>query len=148
MIAQKPAEGILAGTQWQKSKTFVVPCTCHCGSKVTLSIDVDDFGITTHIFSNTKTAYWREQLKITYKESWLVLSLKYAYNDWYNRLGICWTALTKGYVETEEYVMLSKQQTLNLSQALLDSIATLENFEKEAEEEVIDVTYHKQTLGD
>jgi hypothetical protein len=119
MRAQKPAEGVLAMREHSNSKTYKVPCQCGCDAELMFDVEVDkDWGITSHIYANTKTNYWRERINISYSESWIVINLKSMFNDYYNRVAIAWTALTKGYVETEVWVMLTEQQALNFGVTL------------------------------
>ena len=123
MDAQTPAVGISKGHDFPNSKYFNVPCECGCDGEITFSVDVDDDVITAHLYSKTETNYWRNRFDYDYKnDSWLVYALKYRANDWYNRIAVAWTALTRGYVETEAYVLLSEQQTVNFAAVLTDSV--------------------------
>lgn len=126
MEAQTPAQGILAMKSFPDAKYYKVPCECGCDAEITFSVEIDEYVISTHIYAQTKTAYWRTTFPLTYTESWLVYALKDFANSWISRIAVCWTALTKGYVETESYVLLTKQQTLNFSDTLKVAIDELE----------------------
>lgn len=126
MEAQKPAEGIVQMKEWPDMKMYKVPCECGCDNSVDFSVEIDEFNITANMSMNTKTKYWRNRLYIDYNENWLVLNLKQTFNDWYNRLDICWKALTKGYIETSADVILSPQQAYNFSETLKTAIAEYE----------------------
>lgn len=127
MEPQKPAKGIALMSSFEDMKVFRIPCECSCDNEFDLSIEVDEHGfITASLNGKTKTPYWRSRFYIDYSENWVVLNLKSLYNDVFNRVEIIWNALTKGYVECYTDVILSKQQALNLSQVLIDSIAEAE----------------------
>jgi hypothetical protein len=116
---QVPAEGILKLKDHNEFKYFKVPCECGCDSEITFSIEVDEDNITAHFYSQTKTNYWRDRFPYDYpNDIWLLYVFKQFANDWYNRLAIVWNALFKGYVETESWVLLTEQQTVNLAEAL------------------------------
>jgi hypothetical protein len=121
---QKPAVGILTQYESEYGSMFKVPCSCGCDSEVAFDLDIDDDTkqITAHIYATTKTNYWRERVEVTYRENWLVLGIKTAVNEVYNRIAIAYTALVKGYVQTESYVILSRQQALNLASTLESEI--------------------------
>lgn len=129
MDPQTPAEGIVqlkGGNLW---KYYRVPCECGCDAEVDIMIEIDDPEddlITCHISSKVKTAWWRETFPITYDEPWVVMWLKETANRAITTANICWTAITKGYVEVESYTLLTKQQALNMSAVLQDGIAQIE----------------------
>lgn len=125
MEVQKPATGVMAMHQYPDAKFFRVPCECGCEAEINFNVEVDDCNVTSHLYVKTKTNYWRERLNITYEENWLLYAIKSNINDWYNRIVIAWTALTKGYVETEAYVLLNEQQTLNFAAVLNESVIEL-----------------------
>lgn len=129
MEAQTPAEGIMAFKQYKTWRWWRVPCSCGCDSEVDISIEIDepdDPTITCHISAKVKTAYWHETFPITYDESWIVMWIKETANRVVRTAKICWTAITKGYVEVESYTLLTKQQTLNLAAVLQNGVAEME----------------------
>ena len=128
METQKPAKGILLQADFSDSKHFRVPCECGCESEISFSIDVDDYVITGHFYSTTKTNNWRARWEAKYFDDHFILyAIKEFANNWYNRLAVCWGALVHGKVTTESYTLMSRQQVLNFSQTLLD---TVEEFDK------------------
>jgi hypothetical protein len=128
---QEPAMGIYKQNDWGNSKWYGIPCSCGCDNNVQLSIEADDGNVTAHFFATTKTDYWRTKVKVTYDESWLVLNAKLFINDWYNRFAIIWTALTKGYCQTEVYVLMNEQQTINFAHTLINATADMKAFRDE-----------------
>ncbi len=116
---QVPAEGILTQHVHDEWRYYKVPCSCGCDAEITFSIEIDEDNIVAHFYSQTKTNYWRDRLQYDYlNDCWLLYVFKSNFNDWYNRLAICWKALVHGYIETETWVMLSEQQTINFAEAL------------------------------
>jgi hypothetical protein len=129
MEAQTPAEGILLKKKYDSWRWYEVPCECGCTNKIEISIEIDDPDdnfVTCHISSQLKTAYWHETFPVTYHEPYLIQGAKQLVNTVVRRLKICWTAITKGYVEAETYTLLSKQQALNLSTVLVTAIDEIE----------------------
>jgi hypothetical protein len=124
IAAQKPAVGILTQHESEYGSMYKVPCSCGCESEVGFDLDTDDETrqITAHFYATTKTNYWRERLEVDYSGHWFMIGLKSAFNDVYNRIAIAYTALVKGYIQTESYVILSRQQALNLAATLESEI--------------------------
>jgi hypothetical protein len=143
MKAQKPAEGIMLRKQYPTWRYYDVPCECGCDSQVQIHLEIedpDDSFVTCHISSQVKTAYWRETFPVTYNEAFLIQGAKQLANNVIRKLEICWTALTKGYVEMESYTLLSKQQALNLSAVLVTAIEEIENEHKAKRAKVTKLT--------
>lgn len=137
MEAQTPAEGVLAMRKFKSWRWWKVPCECGCDAAVDIMIEIDDPEdnvITCHISSQVKTAWWRQKFPIDYSESWIVMWLKETANRWYSTAEICWTALTKGYVEVESYTLLTKQQALNMAGVLQNGVAEMEQQQKANDE--------------
>ena len=129
MKPQPPAEGICSKHNYTGWRYYSVPCVCGCDNKVEISIEVDepdDPHVTCHIACQVKTAHWRETFPITYTEMYGLMGLKVLANDAIRRLEVCWTALTKGYVQMESYTLLSKQQALNMGTVILKATEELE----------------------
>jgi len=112
MQAEKPAEGIMKTNDWGDSKTYKVACDC---GDPTHSHDVwveaDDVSVTVTTYTTVKSKWWRE-----------------------NRFRTIWTLLTRGYVEYESSVIMSKQQALNYAKTLESAIIDVETFRKEQQE--------------
>lgn len=126
IVPQVPAEGITKLKGWPDAKYYQVPCQCGCDNEISFFVEIDEFNISATFCSKTKTKYWYNRLNIDYNEPWLLLNFKVLFNDWYNRLDICWRALTKGYVETESCVILTPQQCVNFSATLNTAVADFE----------------------
>jgi hypothetical protein len=122
-MAQEPAEGI---SKYKESKGrtstmkwYNIPCECGCDTSSTLMIDLDEHNMISATFcSTTKTKHWFERWYRDSDDNAVLAFIKSVYNDWYNRLAICWGALVHGYMQTESCVMLTKQQTLNVANTL------------------------------
>ena len=110
MKAEKPAEGILKRNDWGDAKSYTVVCEC-CGSDCEHNVWVeaaDDGEISITTYTKQKSKWW---------------SL--------NRFQIIWTLLTKGYVEYEASIIMSKQHALNYAETLKTAIKDVEEFYKQ-----------------
>ena len=74
-------------------------------------VEADDCDIQVTIYTTGKTNYWSK-------------------TRWYH----IWTLLTKGYVDTESTVHLTKQQALNYANVLQLAISDVEEFRKSNEQ--------------
>ena len=109
MNAQVPAEGILKHNDWGDSKVYRVACECGDEShNHNVWIEAEDTGIVVTIYSTGKTNWWTK-------------------TRWYH----IWTLLTKGYIDTESSVHLTKQQALNYASVLQLAIEDVEEFRKQ-----------------
>jgi hypothetical protein len=112
MNYQTPAEGIMKTNDWGDSKVYRV--TCECGASdhdhhVWVEADDHEVGIT--IYTTVKSNWWSK-------------------TRWYH----IWTLLTKGYVDTESSVCLTKQQAFNYANTLLSAVDDVEQFRKKNEQ--------------
>lgn len=123
LTPQAPAEGISGVRTHGDFRWYRVPCDCGCDKEVSFSIEIDDCSITANVSAITKTKYWYQRLHVDYDEPWLVMVAKQFFNDWYNRLEVVWKVLVHGYIETSADVLLSRQQALNFSEILKNSIS-------------------------
>ena len=106
MPSQKPAEGIMLYKEWGPSKMYKVMCDCGCDEHShTVDIEADDAGITVTTYTTQKTNYW-------------------SLTRWH----LIWTLLTKGYVEYEASICMSRQQALNYATTLKSAIKDVEEF--------------------
>jgi hypothetical protein len=106
MIVQIPAEGIMKTNDWGDSKVYRV--ACNCGDENhnhNMWVEADDHDINVTIYTTGKTNFWSK-------------------TRWYH----IWTLLTKGYIDTESTVCLTKQQALNYAETLKSAIEDLEAF--------------------
>jgi hypothetical protein len=108
MKAQRPAEGILKRGDWGDSMSYTVPCSC-CGSlcEHNVWIEADETGVTVTTYTMLKSKWWSM-----------------------NRFQIIWRLLTKGYVEYEGSIVMTRQQALNYAEVLRTSINDVEEFRK------------------
>ena len=106
MIVQVPAEGIMKTNDWGDSRVYRI--ACNCGDENhnhNMWVEADDCDIVVTIYTTGKTNWWSK-------------------TRWHH----IWTLLTKGYIDTESTVHLSKQQALNYSATLKSAIEDLEAF--------------------
>ena len=107
MKAEKPAEGILSRHAWGDAKRYTV--TCECGSSEcehNVWVEADETGVSVITYTQQKTKWWE-----------------------LNRWQKMWTLLTKGYIEYEAVIVMTKQQALNYAEVLKTSIADVEQFQ-------------------
>ena len=108
MKAETPAEGIMKTNDWGDSKVYRVACNCGDEShNHNIWVEADEHDITVNIYTTGKTNYWSK-------------------TRWYH----IWTLLTKGYIDTESSVHMTKQQALNYSIVLSSAVKDVEEFKK------------------
>ena len=108
MISQLPAEGIMKTNDWGDSKVYRI--ACECGDEAhnhNVWVEAEDIGINVSIYTTGKTNWWSK-------------------TRWYH----IWILLTKGYIDTESTVHLTKQQALNYAETLKSAIIDVEEFRK------------------
>jgi hypothetical protein len=107
--AQKPAEGVLLYKDWGPSKMYKVTCECGCDDcSHMVDVEADESNVTVTTYTTQKTKFWSM-----------------------NRFQIVWSLLTKGYVEYEASICMSKQQALNYASVLQSAVKDVEDFRKE-----------------
>jgi hypothetical protein len=112
MKIQIPAEGIMKTNDWGDSRVYRVACNCHDEThNHNVWIEADDHDIVVTIYTTGKTNWWSK-------------------TRWYH----IWTLLTKGYIDTESSVHLSRQQALNYAETLKSAIQDVEQFKAERKE--------------
>jgi hypothetical protein len=108
MIPQEPAKGILLVNDWGASKVYKTVCQCGDDSCThTIDIDAEDVGVTITVYTQTRTNFWST-----------------------TRWAHIWTLLTKGYIETESCIIMTKQVALNYANVLQLAIKDVEEFRK------------------
>jgi hypothetical protein len=108
MKAQKPAEGILLRKDWGDTKMYSVECDCGSDDHAhEIFVEADECGVTVTTYTRQKTKWWK-----------------------LNRFQIIWTLLTKGYVEYEANLIMTRQQALNYATILNQSVDDVEKFRK------------------
>jgi hypothetical protein len=108
MKPQIPAVGILKRNNWGDAITYQVVCVCHdANHDHNVWVEADDHNVTVTTYTTQKSKWW---------------SL--------NRWQTIWILLTKGYVEYEANIIMSKQQALNYADTLKKAIQDVENFQK------------------
>ena len=108
MTPQIPAEGILQRHSWGDSKVYQVVCECHQPDHDhNVWVEAEDTGVNVTIYTTVKSNWWSR-----------------------TRWHAIWTLLTKGYVDTESSICMSKQQAFNYAQTLLSAIDDVEQFRK------------------
>jgi hypothetical protein len=105
MKAEKPAEGIMKTHDWGVTKTYKVACACGDESHYhNVWVEADELNISMTIYAEVKSKYWSM-----------------------NRWKQIWSILTKGYVESEVTLYLTKQQALNYAETLKTAIKDVES---------------------
>jgi len=104
---QTPAEGIMLYKDYGPSKMYRVGCECGCDDcSHMVDVDADETGVTVTTYTTQKTNFWSK-----------------------NRFQLMWTLLTKGYVEYEASLIMSKQQALNYANVLNSAVNDVEQFQ-------------------
>ena len=112
MNTQLPAEGIMKTNDWGDSKVYRIACACGDDShNHNVWIEAEDTGIVVTVYTTSQTNFWSKA-------------------RWYH----IWTLLTKGYIDTESSVHLTKQQALNYAETLKNAIIDVEEFRKNNEQ--------------
>jgi hypothetical protein len=107
--AQTPAEGILLQRDFGNAKLYQVVCQClndDCNHNI--SVEADDSTIDITISTEQKTNFWNR-------------------TRWHH----IWTLLTKGYIQQESTIILSKQQAFNYASVLQSAVKDVEEFQRE-----------------
>ena len=106
MKAQQPAEGILLQRDYGDAKVYKV--TCECGDSDhdhLLWVEAEDGSVTVTTYTQQKTKWWD-----------------------LNRWQKIWTLLTKGYIEYEASIIMTKQQALNYAGIINSAVVDVEIF--------------------
>ena len=93
---------------WGDSKVYRI--ACNCGDENhnhNMWVEADEHDIQVTIYTTGKTNFWSK-------------------TRWYH----IWTLLTKGYIDTESSVHLTKQQALNYATVLNSAVNDVEEFKK------------------
>jgi hypothetical protein len=134
LTPQTPAEGIHLNSDWGASKTYVIGCSCGCGTEHCLDVEVDeDSLIWARIYAKVKTNYWSEFWPKRYDIrnsflQWLDWTVKDLVNGVVIRLKLTWTVWTRGYIECSQDIHMTQQQALNYSETLRTAVQDVENF--------------------
>ena len=103
---QVPAEGIMKTNDWGDSRVYRI--ACNCGDEThnhNVWVEADDHDIIVTVYTTVKSNFWS-------KTRWHAI----------------WTLLTKGYVDTESTVCMTKQQALNYAETLKSAIEDVNMF--------------------
>ena len=106
MRPQPPAEGILLHKDYGDAKYYTVPCECYSTDCAhTVCVEAEDTGVTVTTYTQQKTQWWK-----------------------LNRWQIIWRLLTRGYVEYEASIIMSRQQAINYAAVLESASQDVEAF--------------------
>ncbi len=131
MEAQKPAEGIMLTRTFGDAIAYNVQCNCgNPDDELDLWVEVEDVGVTVHIYNKAKTNWWEEVWRKRYNiEPQLAQDWHWAAVDLVNglwiRLKLTWQVWTKGYLEYQSSTMLTEQQAYNLAATLKNAVAAV-----------------------
>jgi hypothetical protein len=107
--AQQPAQGILKRNDWGDAMTYQVVCECsdpNHDHRVWVEADNTEVVVTT--YTQQKTKWWD-----------------------LNRFQIIWQLLTKGYIEYEASIIMTRQQAINYASVLQQAVEDVETFRKQ-----------------
>ena len=109
LAPQQPAEGILKQSDWGDAKSYQVACECTDPNQShNVWVEADDTNtVSVTIHTTVKSQWWR-----------------------LNRWQTVWRLLTRGYVEYEASVILTKQQATNYAGILKSAVKDVEEFKK------------------
>jgi len=105
LAPQQPAEGISKQGDWGDAKSHRVPCSCGANCEHNVWVEADNAGVTVTTYTQQKTKWWE-----------------------LNRFKIIWRLLTRGYVEYEASIIMTRQQALNYADTLKQAVANVEEF--------------------
>jgi hypothetical protein len=106
--AQTPAIGIMKTNDWGEAQAYKIECSCGDSNHAhNMWVEADELGVTVTTYTMIKSKWWSM-----------------------NRLQTIWNLLTKGYVEYEGSVIMTRQQALNYAETLKSAIADVETFRK------------------
>ena len=109
MAIQTPAEGILLHKDFGDAKYYTVACEC-CSTDCahTVCVEAEDTGVTVTTYTQQKTKWWE-----------------------LNRFKIIWRLLTRGYIEYEASIIMSRQQAVNYAAVLTSASKDVEVFRRQ-----------------
>jgi hypothetical protein len=108
MKAQTPAVGIMKTNDWGEAQAYKIECSCGDSNHAhNVWVEADELGVTVTTYTMVKSKWWSM-----------------------NRFQKIWKLLTKGYVEYEGSVIMTRQQALNYAETLKSAIADVETFGK------------------
>ena len=108
-VMQIPAEGIMKTNDWGDSKVYRV--ACNCGDENhnhNVWVEADNCDIVVNVYTTGKTNWWSK-------------------TRWHH----VWTLITKGYIDTESAVHMTRQQAFNYAHTLLSAVEDVDQFRKE-----------------
>jgi hypothetical protein len=106
---QTPAVGILKRSDWGDAITYQVVCECaDPDHDHRVWVEADNHNVTITTYTTQKSQWW---------------SL--------NRWQTIWILLTKGYVEYEANIIMTRQQAINYAAVLQQAVEDVETFKKQ-----------------
>jgi len=107
MKVQIPAEGILKRSDYGDAKSYQISCECHQPDhEHNVWVEADDGSVTVTIYTTAKSKWWST-----------------------NRWKQMWSLVTKGYIEYEADIIMTKQQALNYAETLKKAVDDVEEFQ-------------------
>jgi hypothetical protein len=109
LATQTPAEGILLHKDFGDAKYYTVTCEC-CSTDCahTVCVEAEDTGVIVTTYTQQKTKWWE-----------------------LNRFQIIWRLLTRGYIEYEASIIMSRQQAINYAAVLTSASKDVEVFRRQ-----------------
>ena len=134
MEPQVPAVGILKSQDYGDSKFYAIQCQCgNPDDELTMEVEADETGVTVHFWTKVKTDYWNARWKERYDiDNEVLQDIHWKWigflNGIWDRLKLTKRIWINGYLEKESWTIMNKQQALNLSEVLKQSIDDVEVF--------------------
>lgn len=112
MNAQTPAEGILLHKDYGDVKNYAVSCECSSTDCIhNVWVEAEDTGVSVTTYTQQKTKFWE-----------------------LNRWKIIWRLLSRGYIEYEASIIMTKQQAINYASVLQSAVKDVETFRQQRKE--------------
>jgi len=107
--SQMPAEGVLLRKDYGDSKVYQIVCECgDCDHDHNVWVEAEDTGVTVTTYTQQKTKWWQ-----------------------LSRWQIIWRLLTRGYVEYEASIIMTRQQAVNYAETLKSAVKDVKEFRSE-----------------
>ena len=131
---EKPATGIMKLHEYPNAVWYDV--ACDCGSKdhfhsIWVMKDSETGLIEVNIATEATTDCWTKNLEYDYDDRFYWI--KSVVDEIITRSKLIWKILIHGYVKRESYVLLNQQQAVNYANALLESVRSMTEENKENE---------------
>lgn len=134
MQSQKPAEGVMLKKQFPNAEWYEVACDCGENThnhNVWIESDPETNSIAVYIYTESSTDFWTQTLDEhkDFDNSFINTvwrNTTYVINETVRRTRLVMRVLIRGSVSQETTTILSKQQALNYSKLLQESMSRID----------------------